>query len=126
MLTKSETIMEKPREQPDLDIIAELTGMTFCDEDCGCGENSQLWFTPTPCGWVPDWLPGWMNGCDTDEIWNWLVENGRTKAESEMTETDDDDIDAEMREDVDMCEHGHPLGDCDLCVQDLEEGEIDD
>lgn len=33
--------------------IARLTGLNFCDRNCGCGENSQLWYFPTPSGEVP-------------------------------------------------------------------------
>lgn len=59
--------------------ISRITGLRFCDRECGCGENSQLWFTPVPGDYdgTPDWIPGWMNGCGTDEIWEWLVENGK-------------------------------------------------
>ena len=59
--------------------IAELTGLNFCDENCGCGENNRLWWFPSGVlpgyGAVPKWVPGWMNGADSDEIWNWLQEN---------------------------------------------------
>lgn len=60
--------------------IARLTSLNFCDRSCGCGENNQLWWFPTPDRTsVPIWVPVWMNGADTDEIWNWLVENGKIK-----------------------------------------------
>ena len=56
--------------------IADLTGLNFCDENCCCGENSQLWFFPAGGGpgqdEVPEWVPGWMHGSDTDEIWEWI------------------------------------------------------
>lgn len=57
--------------------IAGITGLQFCDRDCGCGENNQLWWFPPGTGWrgLPEWVPGWMNGGDTNEIWDWLVEN---------------------------------------------------
>lgn len=58
--------------------IARITGMVFCDRDCGCGENNELWwFPPMSRDGVPDWVPSWMNGCDSDEIWQWLVQNDR-------------------------------------------------
>lgn len=59
------------------DKISEVTGLNFCGEDCGCGENAQLWYFDTPRHRGPDWVPGWMNGADTDSIWEWLVENGK-------------------------------------------------
>jgi hypothetical protein len=58
--------------------ISNLTGLHFCDRNCGCGENNQLWWFPTPShAGVPDWVPGWMNGTDSHEIWRWLVQNGK-------------------------------------------------
>jgi hypothetical protein len=58
--------------------IAAITGLNFCDRDCSCGENNQLWWFPTPSGrGVPEWVPDWMNGVDSYEIWQWLVENDR-------------------------------------------------
>jgi hypothetical protein len=61
--------------------IATLTGLRFCDRECGCGENSQLWWfpaSPSACrSQCPSWVPGWMNGADTDEIWRWLVAAGK-------------------------------------------------
>lgn len=63
--------------------IRRITRLNFCDRDCGCGENSQLWYFPTPnSDGVPDWVPGWMNGVDSHEIWRWLVENGKEAKES--------------------------------------------
>jgi hypothetical protein len=58
--------------------IGRITGLNFCDRNCGCGDNNQLWWSPVPpgCGNVPEWVPEWMNGADTHEIWQWLVENG--------------------------------------------------
>lgn len=63
--------------------IARLTGLHFCDRDCGCGDNNQLWWFPPGVMYrsVPKWVPGWMNGADTHEIWRWLVENKKTAAE---------------------------------------------
>jgi hypothetical protein len=58
--------------------IRRITGLIFCDRDCGCGEANGLWWFPTPSGrGVPEWVPGWMNGVDSYEIWRWLVENDR-------------------------------------------------
>jgi hypothetical protein len=75
--------------------IACITGLVFCDRDCGCGENNRLWWLPCTTGETrkedaapfrgdrvndhePAWVPGWMNGGDTHEIWKWLVKNKRT------------------------------------------------
>jgi hypothetical protein len=61
--------------------ISAITGLNYCDEYCGCGENAQLWYFPTPGGGsAEDWVPGWMNGVDSYEIWAWLVENGRARS----------------------------------------------
>jgi len=57
--------------------IAAITGLNFCDRSCPCGEANELWWTSTPGSTSPDWLPGWMNGVDSYEIWQWLIENGR-------------------------------------------------
>ncbi len=58
--------------------IHRLTGLNFCDRNCGCGENNELWWFPGGgSSTVAEWIPGWMNGCDTEEIWRWLVENGK-------------------------------------------------
>lgn len=59
-------------------VISRLTGLNYCDRSCPCGENNMLWWFPTPSHrGVPEWVPGWMNGVDTYEVWRWLVENGR-------------------------------------------------
>jgi hypothetical protein len=59
--------------------ISRITGLNFCDRNCDCGENSELWFYPPGLESrdMEDWVPCWMNGADTNDIWNWLVENGR-------------------------------------------------
>lgn len=59
-------------------LISDITGLNFCDKQCGCGEANAHWWFPV-CGQPEDWVPGWMNGVGTDEVWDWLVENGRTK-----------------------------------------------
>jgi hypothetical protein len=57
--------------------IHAITQLHFCDHQCPCGENNQLWwFPPSPLN-CPDWLPSWMNGADSFEIWQWLVQNGK-------------------------------------------------
>lgn len=58
--------------------IKKITGLNFCDRDCDCGENNQKWYFPSGSlrQNMPEWVPGWMNGVDTYEVWNWLVENG--------------------------------------------------
>ena len=57
--------------------IRSLTGLNYCDHSCGCGENNELWWFPvTTHDHEPSWVPGWMNGADTFEIWRWLVEEG--------------------------------------------------
>jgi hypothetical protein len=64
------------------DIIYDLTGLNFCGEDCGCGENSQLWYFPPGqmSERIAAWVPRSFNGVDTQEIWQWLVENKRVPA----------------------------------------------
>jgi len=62
--------------------IRELTGLKFCDRDCSCGQNNQLWWftfgiTERKSLGIPEWVPDWMNGGDTNEIWRWLCENGK-------------------------------------------------
>lgn len=59
--------------------IAKITGLNFCDRYCDCGENNQLFWSPVSQGPLPEWVPDWMNGGDPDEIWRWLVENGKTE-----------------------------------------------
>jgi hypothetical protein len=60
--------------------ISQLTGLQFCDRSCECGKNNQLWWFPMGrCESVPSWVPGWMNGADTQSVWKWLVKNGRNK-----------------------------------------------
>lgn len=57
--------------------IRRITGLQFCDRECDCGETpSYLWYKQTPSG-SKEWLPGWMNGVTTEDVWKWLVENGR-------------------------------------------------
>jgi hypothetical protein len=57
--------------------IRRITGLHYCDRDCGCGEANGLWWWPTPrFEGRPPWLPGWTNGADTASIWRWLAENG--------------------------------------------------
>jgi hypothetical protein len=55
-------------------LIAEKFGLTYCDEHCGCGQNSQLWFRDNDR--TPASTPEWMNGADTDAIWRHMVKNG--------------------------------------------------
>ncbi len=62
-------------------MIAELTGLLYCDRDCYCGENNNLWWDH---GGSEDWVPSWMNGGDTHEIWQWLVENGKVPAKTKQ------------------------------------------
>lgn len=57
--------------------IAAITGLNYCDRDCGCGENNQLWWSSVPGSTSPDWVPGWMNGADGHTIWRWLVKHGK-------------------------------------------------
>ena len=64
--------------------IRELTGLQFCDKNCDCGEdkNNQLWWFPPgqyAGRYLPEWVPSWMNGADSYDIWRWLVENGRDR-----------------------------------------------
>jgi hypothetical protein len=69
--------MTETKRRSKIDIIYDLTGLNYCDEDCGCGENAQLWYLP-PGQYgvgIADWVPEWMNGVSTDEIWEWLVQN---------------------------------------------------
>jgi hypothetical protein len=56
--------------------IGRITGLNFCDRTCGCGDNNELWWFPV-CADVDDWVPGWMNGADSHEIWDWLVEHDK-------------------------------------------------
>jgi hypothetical protein len=61
--------------------IAALTGLQFCDRSCGCGENNGLWWFPVEADArraMPAWVPGWMNGGPTEEVWAWLVREGKT------------------------------------------------
>lgn len=63
--------------------IAELTGLNFCDEDCDCGENNQLWWFPTGgAGKAEPIAEGWMNGATSEDIWEWLKKNGHVKAKA--------------------------------------------
>lgn len=62
--------------------IHRLTGLNFCDRSCGCGDNNQLWWFPVHSrDSLPDWLPGNLNGIDTESLWRWLVRNGHDKPE---------------------------------------------
>lgn len=70
-----------------IDAIAEATGLRFCDDDCDCGECSELWHFPVPGDnrdRVPSWVPGWMNAAGTEEIWRWLVEHGRVATDQPL------------------------------------------
>lgn len=60
-------------------LIARVTGLRYCGADCGCGEHNRLWWFPIPPDGVKLWVPGWMNGGDTSEIWDWLVEHGKVR-----------------------------------------------
>lgn len=60
--------------------IHEVTHLNFCDEACNCGENNQLWWFPVTASErraMPRWVPSWMNGGDTHEIWRWLDQNNK-------------------------------------------------
>lgn len=61
-------------------LIEKVTGLCFCDRECGCGENNQLWWFPPPL-WsacmFPAWLPGRMNEAEIRSVWRWLVEHGK-------------------------------------------------
>jgi hypothetical protein len=56
--------------------IEELTGLVFCDENCPCGNNDQL-FKTVPGNDVPDWLPDWMNCAEPESVGKWLIDNGK-------------------------------------------------
>ena len=60
-------------------LIRRVTGMHYCDRNCGCGENNRLWWFPVGGGAVPSWMPDWMNGGDTHEIWKWLVKHRKVR-----------------------------------------------
>lgn len=60
--------------------LCEATGLNYCDEDCDCGDNSELLFFPV-CGDTPDWLPDWMNGVGYCEAYDWLVREAVVNAE---------------------------------------------
>lgn len=66
-----------------LQLIARVTGMNFCDRYCDCGQNNRLWWFPVGGGHVRSWVPGWMNGGTTEEIWEWLVEHGKVRRRAE-------------------------------------------
>ena len=68
-------------------LIAHITGLNFCGRDCGCGANSQLWFFPVGGGYPKPWVPVWMNGAATEEIWEWLVESGKVRRRVSVTES---------------------------------------
>ena len=57
-------------------IIAEKLKLSFCDRDCGCGENNQLWWYEVGRTDL-DKIPDWMNGVTTEEVWEWLIETGQ-------------------------------------------------
>ena len=59
-----------------IDTIAEITGLNYCGENCGCGDNSGLFFEDTQDE-PHEWLPDWMNGSAPEDVWEWLVESGR-------------------------------------------------
>jgi hypothetical protein len=46
--------------------IAKITGLVYCGRDCGCGENSRLWYTQTPSGTPEEWLCA--NGWTTQDV----------------------------------------------------------
>ena len=55
--------------------IERVTGMAYCGLDCNCPERppAYLLFWPS-CLPMPEWLPGWTNGTDPDEVYDWLQE----------------------------------------------------
>ena len=67
-------------------LIAEKFGLSYCDKTCPCGKNSQLWWRDN--GRTPDTTPDWMNGADTDAIWEYMVKNGiATARQGKLTAT---------------------------------------
>lgn len=56
-------------------LIHRATNLNLCDADCGCGENNGLWWYPVCGDDPPAWVPDWMNGADTHEVWQWLAKN---------------------------------------------------
>lgn len=57
--------------------ICELTGLEYCDSDCGChdGDEDPEQFV-FPCGGgreAEEWVPDWMNCAPLDEVDAWLV-----------------------------------------------------
>jgi hypothetical protein len=62
------------------ELIANLTGLHFCDRHCGCSSGSNLWWwpvTPDQRRLLPDWLEGWTNGATTEDIFDWLGRIGK-------------------------------------------------
>jgi hypothetical protein len=55
--------------------LARALQMNYCHPDyCGCGECSRLLFTPVAETDDPPWLPWWANGCDPEELYEWVQE----------------------------------------------------
>ena len=69
----SSPVPQLPRNWRQL--IAEKFGLTYCDESCGCGENNQLWYHIL--GSTPKTTPDWMNGADTDSIWEYMTKQNK-------------------------------------------------
>jgi hypothetical protein len=57
------------------ELIHRITGLNFCGKKCGCGERNRLWWFPVCGDDPPEWVPGWMNGVSTEEVWKWLKGN---------------------------------------------------
>ena len=68
-------------------LIARVTGLHFCGRRCGCGANNRLWWYPLGGGHEKPWVPGWMNGAATEEIWEWLIEHGKVRRRVSVTES---------------------------------------
>ncbi|MGG6267095.1 hypothetical protein ACQ4M3_13090 [Leptolyngbya sp. AN03gr2] len=61
------------QQMPSIEEICSVTGLVFCDENCGCGENSHLFFTPV-CEKLQSFVPD-LNGIDYSEVAEWFLKN---------------------------------------------------
>lgn len=61
--------------------IEDVTGLRYCDRNCPCGDNNHLMWWPANGPDRPEWLPGWMNGVDSSDVYNWLMQQALGNAD---------------------------------------------
>ena len=61
--------------------MCEAACVNYCDTSCCCGENNRLIWDSWPVTDMPEWVPGWVNGCCPEDLYEWMKQEARNNQE---------------------------------------------